>query len=236
MNNKLNILHLYYDLMNLYGESGNIKAIEYYLTQQNIKTNIIQKSINDDIDLSHIDLIYIGCSTETNQLIGLNHLKQYKEELKDYIENNKFIIATGNSFELFGKIIHNNNKEVKGLNIFDYQTIKTEKRIVNEGIFKTNLIKENIIGFQNHNNKIETNNPILLPLKTKGTPIKCDGYNYKNFYGTYTIGPLLVRNPKLLTYLLNKLIKEKYKDKKLKKVDLKLDELAYQEFINNYYK
>ena len=120
----------------VYGESHincnmfNIKAIEYYLTQQNIKTNLIQKSINDDIDLSHIDLIYIGCSTETNQLIGLNHLKQYKEELKDYIENNKFIIATGNSFELFGKIIHNNSKEVKGLNIFDYQTIKTEKRII----------------------------------------------------------------------------------------------------------
>ena len=41
MNIKINILHLYYDLMNLYGESGNIKAIEYYLTQQNIKTNII---------------------------------------------------------------------------------------------------------------------------------------------------------------------------------------------------
>ena len=86
MNNKINILHLYYDLMNLYGESGNIKAIEYYLTQQNIKTNIIQKSINDNIELGNIDLIYIGCATETNQLIALNHLKQYKEELKEYIE------------------------------------------------------------------------------------------------------------------------------------------------------
>ena len=236
MNNKINILHLYYDLMNLYGESGNIKAIEYYLTQQNIKTNIIQKSINDNIELGNIDLIYIGCATETNQLIALNHLKQYKEEIKDYIENNKFIIATGNSFELFGKTNHNNDKKIEGLNIFNYETIKTDQRVVNEGLFKTSLIKENIIGFQNHNNKIETDNPILLPLNIKGTSIKCDGYNYKNFYGTYTIGPLLVRNPKLLTYLLNTLIKEKYKDKKLKKVDLKLDELAYKQFINNYYK
>ena len=90
-------------------------------------------------------------------------------------------------------------------------------------------------------NKIKANsynpNRVAGPeMKLLYDSIKCDGYNYKNFYGTYTIGPLLVRNPKLLTYLLNKLIKEKYKDKKIKKVDLKLDELAYKEFINNYYK
>ena len=34
----INILHLYYNLMNLYGDSGNIKAIIYSLAKQNVNT------------------------------------------------------------------------------------------------------------------------------------------------------------------------------------------------------
>ena len=89
---KINILYLYNDLMNLYGESGNIKAITNYLKEQNIKTNIIEKSIQDEITLEDIDLIYIGSGMENNQLLALEHLKNYKEQLKEYIENNGYMI------------------------------------------------------------------------------------------------------------------------------------------------
>ena len=34
----IRIAHLYYDLMNLYGDNGNIKAIKYQLENQGIKT------------------------------------------------------------------------------------------------------------------------------------------------------------------------------------------------------
>ena len=108
--------HLYYDLMNLYGEIGNIKALKYSLENAGVKVVIDNLSINDDIDFSKYDILYIGSGTENNELIIINDIKKYKNELKKYIEDNKFVIATGNSIELFGKTIFN-KKEYKALNI-----------------------------------------------------------------------------------------------------------------------
>lgn len=215
----LTIGHLYYDLLNLYGESGNIKALENALKNQNIKVKIKEMSKDDNINLKDVDILYIGSGTEQNRDIALNHLKNYKEELQNFINENKLIIATGNAYPLFGKtIIDADNKEVSALNIFDYKEDKTE-RIVKEVSAKTTLIKETIYAFENHYHKIESNNNWL----------DNEGYHNKNFYGTYAIGPILIRNPKLLNYILKNYLKEK--DFKWKPFNQKLEEQAYQEFI-----
>ena len=95
----INICYLYYDLLNLYGEIGNIKALTKCFETQKIKVNVDRLSINDNIDFNKYDLIYIGCGTENNLLIALNDLLRYKKEINEYIESNKFIIATGNSID-----------------------------------------------------------------------------------------------------------------------------------------
>ena len=50
--NKIRIAHLYYDLMNLYGESGNIMALEKAFHDQDMYTEIIKLSVNDKIDFN----------------------------------------------------------------------------------------------------------------------------------------------------------------------------------------
>lgn len=230
----INIVHLYYDILNLYGESGNIKAIKSYLEKQDIKVNIKFITLNDKIDLTNIDLLYVGCGTSNNQLMILKHINKYKKEIKEFINNNKFVIATGNSIELFGKTIDNN----KALGIFNYNSIKTDFRIVDEALFKCNLIKSNVIGFQNQGSVIkDIDNNLFEVIKGTGSypKSKYEGYTYNNFYGTYLIGPILVRNPELLTYLMNKLIKENGKNWKIKKINLKFEQKAFNNFINLYY-
>ena len=44
---KINIAHLYYDLLNLYGEQGNIIALTNAFNKQNIDVNIDLLSIDD---------------------------------------------------------------------------------------------------------------------------------------------------------------------------------------------
>lgn len=230
----INIVHLYYDILNLYGESGNIKAIKSYLEKQDIKVNIKFITLNDKIDLTNIDLLYVGCGTSNNQLMILKHINKYKKEIKEFINNNKFVIATGNSIELFGKTIDNN----KALGIFNYNSTKTDFRIVDEALFKCNLIKSNVIGFQNQGSVIkDIDNNLFEVIKGTGSypKSKYEGYTYNNFYGTYLIGPILVRNPELLTYLMNKLIKENGKNWKIKKINLKFEQKAFNNFINLYY-
>ena len=82
---EINILHLYYDLLNLYGENGNIKALKKHLEEMGVRVNIEFLTINDVIDFSRYDFVYIGAGTEKSQKLVLKHLLKYKKDIKNYI-------------------------------------------------------------------------------------------------------------------------------------------------------
>lgn len=213
----MKIAYLYYDFLNLYGESGNIKIISNVLKQNKIKHEVIYLSLDSELDFNSYDLVYIGSGTEENQKIALKHLLNYKDDIKKYIDNNKFMLVTGNSVDLFGKTIFD-EIEYKALGIFDYN-INQGKRKMEEVYIKGNIIKKNILGFINNNSYIsEINYPLF----------DNEGIKYNNFYATYILGPILVRNPEFLKYFLNKLTNKKLK------YDLKIETKAYNEFVKNF--
>lgn len=218
---EITIGHLYYDLMNLYGEIGNIKVLTYHLKNQGIKVNIKNLSIDDNINFDELDLIYIGSGTNNNQLLVLNDILKYKEDIHKYYNDNKFFLITGNAIELFGEqIIDIDNNVHEGLKLFDYYTKENKKRIVNEVYIPSLFTKENILGFNNHFGSIYKDN------------IKLDNkfiFN-NNFYGTYTLG-LLPRNPSFTKYFIKQLIINKNKKFKIKDFNFKLDKKAYTDFI-----
>ncbi|HJJ08301.1 MAG TPA: hypothetical protein OIM65_03165 [Bacilli bacterium] len=218
---EITIGHLYYDLMNLYGEIGNIKVLTYHLKNQGIKVNIKNLSIDDDINFDELDLIYIGSGTNNNQLLVLNDILKYKEDINKYYNDNKFFLITGNAIELFGEqIIDIDNNVHEGLKLFDYYTKENKKRIVNEVYIPSLFTKDNILGFNNHFGSIYNDN------------IKLDNkfiFN-NNFYGTYTLG-LLPRNPSFTKYFIKQLIINKNKKFKIKDFNFKLDKKAYTDFI-----
>ena len=200
----MKIAYLYYDFLNLYGESGNIKIISNILKYNKIKHEILYLSINDELEFNKYDLVYIGSGTEDNLLIALKHLSKYKNDIKKYIEDNKFILITGNSIDMFGKKL----ADTKALNIFDYE-VKKEKRKMEE------VYHNKILGFINNNSYNSEYSDI-------------DIIRYNNFYGTYILGPILVRNPHLVKQFLNDLTNKKLK------YDLKLETKAYNEFVKNF--
>lgn len=240
----INVLHLYYDLLNLYGENANTRCIEHMLKLNKIKVNIDYKSLHDKIDFSKYDLIYIASGSEDNLMLALNDIQKYKKELKKYIEDNKFLLLTGNAMDLFGKYIEINNDKIDTLGIFDYTTKFIEKstfenasvdRIVGQVYGSTKLIKEKIIGFQN---RCDLNYNIKTPLFELEEKYSNDltnnkeGFTYKNVYATHIIGPLLIRNPYFTDYILSRLCKDKNLEYK------KSDEdsiNAYKKYLSNFY-
>lgn len=200
----MKIAYLYYDFLNLYGESGNIKIISNILKYNKIKHEILYLSINDELEFNKYDLVYIGSGTEDNLLIALKHLSKYKNDIKKYIEDNKFILITGNSIDMFGKKI----EDTKALNIFDYEVTKGKRKM-------EEVYSNKILGFINNDSYNNEYSDI-------------DIIRYNNFYGTYILGPILVRNPHLVKQFLNDLT-----DKKLK-YDLKLETKAYNKFVKNF--
>lgn len=239
----INVLHLYYDLLNLYGENANTRCIYQELTRSNIKVKIDLKSINDKIDFEKYDIIYIGSGSEESLELALKDILKRKEDFKKYIENNKYLILTGNSMDLFGSYIKTKEEKLDALNIFDYYTEyiteasfknASSDRIVGEIKGKTNLIKETIIGFQNRCDYVYNIKTPLLEVEEKysndGTN-NSEGFTYKNVYATHTIGPLLIRNPYLTDYILKDICKTKKLNYKIEKTTSKE---AYNKYLENF--
>ena len=232
---KIKIAHLYYDLMNLYGESGNIMALEKGFNMQDMYTEIIKLSINDRIDFTKYDIYYMGCGSESNQLIVIKDLIKYKNIIKEAIEDGKHFIFTGNSYELLGKYIKKTNGEkIETLNIFDFYTKELDIRIKSEEILECKIFKEPIIGFQNRqcvlNNK---ENHLFSIINGHGDNYKSnhEGIHYKNLYATYNLGPLLIRNPILKDHIIKEILEKK--DILYKSIST-VDEKAYNEFVKNF--
>lgn len=212
---KITIGYLYNDLLNLYGDEGNIKALKYHLEEQNVNVDIKYMSIGDKKDLKDVDFLYIGSGTEHNLNVALEDLKKDKDKIKEYLDEGKILLSTGNSVELFGNYIIT-NKKIKTLGIIDYVCMNQE-RTVKDVKTKTDILDEDIIGFENHSGKNISSNEDII--------------NEGSFYGTYIIGPILVRNPKLCSLFIHKLIDSKEKDFEYGEEDYDFENEAYKKAV-----
>lgn len=220
----IKIAHLYYDLMNYYGEQGNVLALKTAIEYAGFKVNVKTLSVDDEIDFEKYDIFYMGMGTKRNQEIVRKDILKYKEKIENVIDKKMFIM-TGNSYELFGKKID----EKKCLEIFNFNS-KTTDRIVGEQVFKSDIIKETVIGFQNRFSSNDIKDDYLFEvIKGTGNDLKSkvEGIHKNNFFGTYLLGPILIRNP----YFKDALLKYIGIDK----VNTKLvDYKAYHEYLKNF--
>jgi len=115
--------------------------------------------------------------------------------------------------------------------MFKYSSISLDERRVGDIVARCNFLKDKIIGFQNQGSIIiKNNNPMFEDINTDYK----EGVHYKNFFGTYFIGPILIRNPHLHKYIITNLLKNK--NLKTKPLDLKLDLKAYKTYMDKYHK
>ena len=56
----MKILHLYYDIMNLYGEYANVSALERIIENSGENVEIDRLTLGDNADINSYDFIYIG--------------------------------------------------------------------------------------------------------------------------------------------------------------------------------
>lgn len=57
---KLKLLHMYPDVLNLYGDRGNVITIKRRCEWRNIDIEIIPFTIHDKYDFDEIDIFFIG--------------------------------------------------------------------------------------------------------------------------------------------------------------------------------
>lgn len=208
----MRIIHLFADLCNLYGDYGNVCALKRALENKGQNVEIEYQSIDDEIDVSGADFVFIGSATERNQKVALNYLQGYKDNIKYALDNGTVILATGNSFEIFGQSVTDcDGTKHEGLSFFPYETIEGKERIVTDSLCTTLLCGGDIIGFVNKASLTTGATSPLFDVKQgsgNGKDDNKEGVHYGNFYGTHLIGPVLIRNPQLCEYFADMLIKK----------------------------
>lgn len=194
----INIALLYPYELALYGENGNIKALIYALEKENIKYKITLIDKSDKIEFEKYDFIYLGSGRKKYLEDVKKRLLPYKEEILNYIENNKIMLVTGNAISIFDFLDLYEIKEYKDRQVYDVDAT-------------TSLCKGNIKGFQNTEYLINTTKNIIFNMNegVGNNNTLMEGYQYKNFYATSIIGPLLARNDNLNNYFVELLKKNK---------------------------
>ena len=197
MNNKerekmeIKIAHLFPEELNLYGENGNIKALKYYLLKENITPKITNINLDDELNMQDYDFIYIGSGRKKNLDLVKEVLKTKKEEILNYLKQDKIFLVTGNAISLFDFL------DLYEIDEYDYK--------VGNVIARTSLCNGLIKAFQNTEYLIKTPSNIIFSLD-KGYGNSCtmlEGYQNHNFYATSLIGPILARNKELTQYFIN---------------------------------
>lgn len=201
----IQLLHLYPDLMNLYGEYANVAALRRSLERQGAEVVVRTGTLYQDIDFSGADFLYMGAGTESAQLTALEDLRRYESAVRAALERGAVVLATGNAMELFGRSITGpDGAEHAGLGLFPFcTTVSGTARIQGDCLAVGAATGQVAVGFVNKASQTtDVEHPLFRmehgPGNNAGTAE--DGVWKGSFYGTHLIGPLLMKNPHVNAY------------------------------------
>ena len=211
---KLTIGHLYPDLLNLYGDRGNIQCFRKRLEWRGIEAEVIPFLSGDKIDFSCLDIVLLGGGSDREQELVCGYLKDIRDDFKQYVEKGGVVLAVCGGYQLLGKYYKTQTKTIEGLAILDITTEWEPERLVKNIILDSPLFDMPVVGFENHGGRtyIGEHTPLGKVFFGYGNTGKSgyEGVVYKNVIATYLHGPLLPKNPQVCDYLLERALKRKY--------------------------
>lgn len=239
---KLKVLHLYHDIMDLYGDKGNMMTIKYRCEERGIDFIYDTCSIGEEKDYSSYNLIFMGGGADREQAILSKDLLTKKDGLKKAVDSGTFFLLICGGYQLFGQYyVDANGEKIKGLEFFDYYTekSKTNTRCIGNIYIDVQLDDDefDVLGFENHGGQTYGNDENYFGKVIFGNgnyySSKYEGFFCKNVLGTYVHGPLLPKNPKLADFVIKHALSKDYSDVILSELDDSIEENAKKELLSN---
>ena len=233
---KLTIGHLYPDLMNLYGDRGNVICLVHRCQWRDIEVAVkkIFPSSSSQLLVTDYQLLFMGGGQDRQQKLAAEDFKKGRgEEIKKFIENGGVGLFICGGYQLMGKFYRPaEGPDLKGLGVFDLETYhfgKEKPRCIGNTVIEWQ--GKTLVGFENHGGRTylgENVKPLGKVLRGHGnnSEDETEGAVYKNAFGTYLHGALLPKNPHFADHLIELALKNKYgPDAKLEPLD---DTLEWQ--------
>ncbi len=211
---KLTIGCLYPELLNLYGDRGNVRCLEKRLLWRGMEAETVSFRAGECLDLSGVDILLLGGGSDREQAIAGRYLLENRKAIVRYVEENGVLLAVCGGYQLLGNDYRTEKGTLEGLRLLDIHTEWRPKRLTGNVILKSPLASSPVVGFENHGGRtfIKGARPFGRVIKGFGNTGDSgyEGVLYKNVIGTYLHGPLLSKNPELGDRLIGQALKQKY--------------------------
>ena len=235
---ELKICHMYPDVLNLYGDRGNVMCMTKRLQWRGIEASVTKLPIGAEKSLAGFDLVFFGGGQDFEQQVLLEDLHRGKDrEIIAAIEDGVTFLTICGGFQMLGSYYETyDGKRCDFIGALDLCTIGSKTRMIGNYKFQCSPDAGGslVVGFENHSGKTRLGSGV----KPLGTVLagygnngedKTEGVHYKNVFGTYSHGPLLPKNPEFCDFLLKTALERKYGRAELEPLDDKAELFAHDE-------
>lgn len=228
----LTLAHLYPEQMNIYGDRGNIIALERRCAWRGIELRVIPIGLGDVIDWSACDLAFFGGGQDSGQaLIADDFLRRHSEPLARAIEDGLVMLAICGGYQLLGHyFLTHAGEQLPGVGVLDIHTVGGSKRLIGNIVVEVNWALESLeqpatlssvqpairlVGFENHSGRtyhgprVRSLGRVLAGYGDNGED-SVGGAVYRNTIGCYLHGALLPKNLQLADHLLLAALRRRY--------------------------
>jgi CobQ-like glutamine amidotransferase family enzyme len=225
----LRVCHLYPDLLNLYGDRGNLLVIERRCAARGIAVTVTRARAGDDVDASAYDLFFLGGGEDRQQAVAAADLRGRAGGLARAAAGGAVILAVCGSYQLLGHSYRPADGTVlEGAGLLDVETVHPgagAPRLIGNVIVDCSLPGVGtLIGFENHGGRTRLG-PKAEPLGRVRAGHGNNGEDHGegafrgSIFGTYLHGPLLPKNPAFADFLIRLALRRRFGDIALSPLD-----------------
>ncbi|MDO4442846.1 MAG: glutamine amidotransferase [Slackia sp.] len=204
----ITIAHLFPELLNLYGDGGNVIALRRRCEWRGIPVQVSEVGMDDDIDFAHADIVFVGGGADREQLIAKDAIARRKSELSAYVSDGGVLLAVCGGYQFLGHHYTMGDTVVEGLGIVDMETVRGQGRLIGNAAIQTDIAETPVIGFENHGGRttlgagVKPFGRVLGATHGNNGEDGLEGVHQGNLIGTYLHGPLLPKNPAIADHLI----------------------------------
>jgi CobQ-like glutamine amidotransferase family enzyme len=235
MGPQLNLVHLYPDLLNLYGDRGNIITLRQRCAWRGIELRVQEVGLGEMFPSGPVDLVFMGGDQDREQEVVVDDLRRnHADALRREVERGIPVLAVCGSFQLLQHYYHPaEGSDLEGIGIFDAYTVHPGPGVPRcVGNIVVEWEKGTIVGFENHGGRTylqgETH-PLGRVIRGFGNNGQdgTEGARVVNAFGSYIHGSLLPKNPSFADYLLELALQRRFPGYPLPPLDNSLEERAH---------
>ena len=237
---ELKICHLYPDVLNLYGDGGNIMCLRQRLRWRGIDSEVSRVMIGDPLRLSDFDLLFIGGGQDFEQEVLLPDLQRGKDwEIRSAIEDGLTALTICGGYQMLGQYYETyDGVRCDFIGALDLYTVGSKTRMIGNTVFRCTeeCGGSTVVGFENHSGQtwlgsgVQPLAHVEVGFGNNGED-HTEGAHYKNVFGSYSHGPMLPKNPAFCDMILQAALERRYGTVALEPLDDRPELTAHDNMI-----